>query len=887
MFNMVQEHYWTVLPYASVRHFTSLKLAPAGVVPQRERRPRPIVDYSYTYVNQHSLPVAPYHAMQYGNALPRLLQRLVYSNPAHGPPLMCKIDLSDGYYRVPLSSDASLQLAVILPPDKTAHNLIAIPLSLPMGWKESPPYFCAFTETITDAANKDLATENHQYPEHPLLTPSQKTISHKPLHFHPTAVLPLGTTDTPALAYTDVYMDDFCLLAQSPTQYRTLNTVLHNIDAVFADPPQSPRRQVISQSKIDKGDATWSSVKRLLGWDINSETMTLKIPKHRHEKLLEHIAATANTKRVSRRKWQQLLGELRSIALAIPSAKYLFSLMQHALVDQPGPRIRLNSLLKHSLADWQHLLTSLLQPVSLHHLVPVAPTSMAACDASKEGMGGFVLPLTRPSKPQAWRVPFAQEVKDLLVSQTNTSGTTNNSQLELAAIIAATAQMLTHTNTQHNTLLCALDNTPAVSWIQKGSTSTRSPAATLLRLLHHFSRDRTFTLKAIHIPGTTNNIADFLSRSFHLSDAAVLNHLHSMTKQSWTLANPPTELVSVMTSLLCSKESPAAFPLPDLPPTNKPGTFGTPFVTPSMYTPFYRTSTIPSHPSNCLPTDIGREAWLPAGLKSALEPWKRPFVPWGRRSPHWDTRTQESHHPVLSTLDCNASSPAMKDKTQPQIAKSPSPYTSSFMPPPPLWGTRPTEAKRSPTCSSSPTTFSSVQENTPSLPLPTQHHSAFDMSTSSTAIAICTGKQPHNSTGTVSPKWPLNPTDKKMESREKWLDSHHQDMSHGVQLKSSFAGSRLSANKAQPLTRPYMPIKTQQTNGQPLPQKTSQHIYAPQQWPPDTLLTLGHTKYQLDPSARPEQWPSCAQEWTQHSSNSLVGGDPPKCYATCTYNRCR
>ncbi len=182
-----------------MRHFNSLKLAPAGVVPQREHRPRPIVDYSYTNINQTSLPVAPYHAMQFGTALPRLLQRLVYSNPAHGPPLMCKIDLSDGYYRVPLSSDASLQLAVILPQDQTRHNLIAIPLSLPMGWKESPPYFCAFTKTISDSANNNLATLVHQYPEHPLLAPSQQRDSKKATQFHPTTVLPLGIQGTPPL----------------------------------------------------------------------------------------------------------------------------------------------------------------------------------------------------------------------------------------------------------------------------------------------------------------------------------------------------------------------------------------------------------------------------------------------------------------------------------------------------------------------------------------------------------------------------------------------------------------------------------------------------------------------------------------------------------------
>jgi hypothetical protein len=153
MYDYVKMGYWIVLPYSAVRRLPHLKLAPAGVVPQRERRPRPIMDYSYNSVNQTALPIAPMQAMQFGWALQRILQRLAYCNPEYGPPLMAKIDLSDGYYRVPLAPHAALELAVILPPDHTGECLIGIPLSLPMGWSQSPPYFCAFTETCTDLAN--------------------------------------------------------------------------------------------------------------------------------------------------------------------------------------------------------------------------------------------------------------------------------------------------------------------------------------------------------------------------------------------------------------------------------------------------------------------------------------------------------------------------------------------------------------------------------------------------------------------------------------------------------------------------------------------------------------------------------------------------------------
>jgi hypothetical protein len=116
MYDYVHMGYWVVLPYSAVRHYPALHLAPAGV-PQRERRSRPIMDYTYYGTNQECLPYAPTHAMQFGTALQRIIQRLVYCDPSHGPPLLSKVDLADGYYRVPISPEAALGLAVIIPSD--------------------------------------------------------------------------------------------------------------------------------------------------------------------------------------------------------------------------------------------------------------------------------------------------------------------------------------------------------------------------------------------------------------------------------------------------------------------------------------------------------------------------------------------------------------------------------------------------------------------------------------------------------------------------------------------------------------------------------------------------------------------------------------------------
>jgi hypothetical protein len=94
MYTYIRSRYWLVLPYHALRGHPKLKIAPASVVPQCERRPRPIIDYGYNGVNSQSIPLAPMYAMQFGGALQRILQCLAYINPTyHPPPLMAKCEV--------------------------------------------------------------------------------------------------------------------------------------------------------------------------------------------------------------------------------------------------------------------------------------------------------------------------------------------------------------------------------------------------------------------------------------------------------------------------------------------------------------------------------------------------------------------------------------------------------------------------------------------------------------------------------------------------------------------------------------------------------------------------------------------------------------------------
>jgi hypothetical protein len=419
------------------------------------------MDYTYNQVNPASLPLAPAHAMQFGTALQRILQKIAYCNPTYGPPLMAKIDLADGYYRIPLSPMAALELAVVLPNDKLQEPLIGLPLSLPMGWSYSPPYFCAFTETCTDLANNiQVPTPDHPYKyilhrQHPMTA-----------SFAPTAIMPYNPRPpTQPLNFTDVYIDDFMVVAQHPRHLPTLDNLLHHLNTVFTHDPSHPRKAVVSESKVQKGDATFETHKRILGWDVDTSTMELHLPVHRQERLQKILSDTLRKSHSTRQQWQQLLGELCSMTLAIHSTRYLFSILQFALTKATTRRFRLSTLTKQALRDWQILLKHLQTcAVPITMVVPHAPHYWAATDASKEGIGGFWLPsnITPDQQPCVWRHKFSDTIARSLITQDNLHGTLCNSDLELAAVIVGHATQNHHSPpTSYRCTYIATDNSAA------------------------------------------------------------------------------------------------------------------------------------------------------------------------------------------------------------------------------------------------------------------------------------------------------------------------------------------------------------------------------------------------------------------------------------------
>ncbi len=281
-----------------------------------------------------------------------------------------------------------------------------------------------------------------------------------------------------------------------------------------------------------KGDATFSTTQRILGWDVKSAQMNITLPSHRQDRLTTLLTTFLQQKYTTKRKWQQLLGEHRSMSLAPHSTKYLFSILQYPLRQCSTRRFRIPLLAHTTLRNWMDLLQALhTTPVPIAMVVPHTPHFWAASDASSLGFGGFWLPssLANDTQPYVWRLALAPAIKQRLLTTSNPAGDITINDLELAATCLGYATQLHHSTLSSFTSTCiATDNTPAAAWVTKGSPTMVGPPTFLLRQLALESRKHNAALTALYTPGTTNIIADFLSRSFHLTDDELFYHLQHL-----------------------------------------------------------------------------------------------------------------------------------------------------------------------------------------------------------------------------------------------------------------------------------------------------------------------------------------------------------------------
>jgi hypothetical protein len=165
----------------------------------------------------------------------------------------------------------------------------------------------------------------------------------------------------------------------------------------------------------------------------------------------------------------------------------------------------------------------------------------------------FTLQPDRSIQPYLWRQLLPTELTTRLVTDANPSGDITISDLELAATVVHHGGIAHYIDIREGTTNNLHDNTLAVYWQQKVSTTTTKAAAYILCLQAIIQLTHQYVPRHEYLPGGMNTMADDCSR-LH---SQVLAHFHYLYPQpnSWRFCSLNPEMISEIASALSKMRS--------------------------------------------------------------------------------------------------------------------------------------------------------------------------------------------------------------------------------------------------------------------------------------------------------------------------------------------
>ena len=182
--------------------------------------------------------------------------------------------------------------------------------------------------------------------------------------------------------------------------------------------------------------------------------------------------------------FQELAGKLQYASFGVPGGKGLFSPI-HRAMQGSKPYIRITKQLRSAILDWRPLIRDLSKnPTPVQLLVSDFPHYILYTDSCKLGAGGVVTPGIEGIPYVVWQFEWPDDIQDRLVTTDNPQGDLTINDFELAGMVLGwlvLEYIWRNLSYKHIGLFC--DNTSAVAWAFKGSTSTSVAAGRLLRFL--------------------------------------------------------------------------------------------------------------------------------------------------------------------------------------------------------------------------------------------------------------------------------------------------------------------------------------------------------------------------------------------------------------------
>jgi hypothetical protein len=423
------------------------------------------------------------------------------------------------------------------------NDFLIIPIGLVFGARDSPGLFCQVSE-IRAFASQHFSSLGLPIPDRTLID-SVEFSSPPPSPEDITQAIPDSKNkgvDGSEVGPQNTFVDDNIMielrgLIHSAALYSYLTALLYIGSPPFVENP-------ISMEKFEK---YFSHINELLGFVMNTRTMTITYPDDKRSDLLYLLSQeewkTGNTYGI--RTLASILGKLRNLGQILPFGVHLSINLQLSIssyvkkhlsfgcvtqktsmrstlrkIWDPYTKIHISKQAISDLAFLKQLLTTApdsiwSRPISL--VIPRDPHFTSKSDACNTALGG-------------WCIPLNFQWRDLFINIFHQWDVHINIKEFIALFINTYFMMITFTEISTLSLLpkeqqdldgyifhLFTDNTSAISWMNHSSRYHDDPVITRLShslslLIYLFNENSPSNFIPQHIPGDENGEADALSR---------------------------------------------------------------------------------------------------------------------------------------------------------------------------------------------------------------------------------------------------------------------------------------------------------------------------------------------------------------------------------------
>jgi hypothetical protein len=319
-----------------------------------------------------------------------------------------------------------------------------------------------------------------------------------------------------------------------------------------SDPRDHAQRDTIINLTKHKAEGKLEERKLILGWLIDTRRFKLFLSPEKSKEWIHDIKALITTKRCTTKQLESTIGRLNHTGTIIHIGRYFLTRLRHRLKKNNHKHKHQNfDLLNWDIKDlqlWVFFLSHLThQGVSINNICLSKPSAVVYSDACEWGIGGYT------TQGHAWRFLLPKEVQ----------GKASINLLEFLAAIVTIHLSITkdHHTSCHPHILAFTDNSSAAGWLYHSTfdpiqNKCHDDAARYLAclLFRHGA-----TLHPEHIPGKDKDIADSLSRDFHLNDKQLLTlltpqliHTHSQGPHTLQISSIPKKFSSWIVSMVAS-----------------------------------------------------------------------------------------------------------------------------------------------------------------------------------------------------------------------------------------------------------------------------------------------------------------------------------------------